>query len=149
MALSTLAILPSLRADEDDEHHQQPATASSGQVSLEREMKSMARDYGTIRKQVADPKQNASTLAAVMDLEQHTVLAKGAALPTAATMPTDDAKKAKQADYQGDMVTLLRHELDLEEALLANQNDKAVKIVADLHDLEGEGHKEFRPRRKR
>jgi hypothetical protein len=140
-----IVVIPVLRADDDDhDDHQEPA----GKVSLEHEMGAMGKAYKIIRKQVADPKQNASTLAAVLELEQHTVLSKGAVLRSAATMPTEDAKKAKQADFQGDMITLLRHELDLEEALLANQNDKAVKIVADLHDLESEGHKEFRPRRR-
>jgi hypothetical protein len=143
--MAAMVVVPALRADDDD-HNDQPAPA--GKVSLEHEMGAMGRAYRIIRKQIADPKQNASTLAAVLDLEQHTVLAKGAVPRSAATMPTDDAKKAKQQDYQGDMITLLRHELDLEEALLANQNDKAAKIVSDLHDLESEGHKEFRPRRR-
>ena len=111
-------------------------------------MGAMGRDYKLIRAQVADPTKNASTLAAVVDLEQHTLAAKGAVLRTAATMPTAEEQKAKQADFQGDMVTLLRYELDLEDALLAGKNDKAVKAVADLHDLEGEGHKEFRPKKK-
>jgi hypothetical protein len=148
-----VATIGSLRADDDDHGGPPPGPAgrhqgSGGPVSLGREMGAMGRDYKLIRTQVSDSTKNASTMAAVLDLEQHTLAAKGAAVRAATTMPTADAKKVKQDEYEGDMVTLLRHELDLEEALLANENDKAVKIVADLHDLEAEGHKEFRPRRR-
>ncbi len=141
------AMVRGVRADDDDEGPKGGPPA--GQVSLEREMGAMGRDYRIIRTQVADASKNASTLAAVVDLEQHTLAAKGAVLRTATTMPTEEEKKAKQADFQGDMANLLRTELDLEQALLAGKNDKAVKVAADLHDLETEGHKEFRPSRKR
>ncbi len=141
----TAVIAPALRADDDDDHGGPPP--ATGHVSLEREMGAMGKAYRIIRKQVADPAQNASTLAAVLDLEQHTLAAKGAVVRSASTMPTDDAKKAKQTGFQSEMVTLLQHELDLEAALLENNKDKAAKAVADLHDLETEGHKEFRPRR--
>jgi hypothetical protein len=143
---SVAVTVPALHAD-DDEGGGKTAAAPAGNVSMEKEMGAMSKALKIISKQVADPTKNSSTLAAVLDLEQHTVAAKGAALRTAATMPTADAKAAKQADFQGDMVTLLRHELDLEEDLLANENDKAVKAVADLHDLETQGHKEFRPKK--
>ena len=144
---SAAAVASTLRADDDDDHGNAPPAA--GHVSLEHEMGAMGKAYRIIRKQVSDSAQNASTLAAVLDLEQHTLAAKGAAVHSASTMPTDDAKKAKQTDFQIQMVTLLQHELDLETAMLANQNDKAVKIVSDLHDLETEGHKEFRPKRQK
>jgi hypothetical protein len=159
LCLSVAAAASVLRADDDDKGPgpggrpggpggPPPRGQQAGSpVSLGREMGAMGRAYKLIRAQVSDPTKNASTLAAVLDLEQHTLAAKGAVLHSAATMPTADAKAAKHADYQGDMVTLLRHELDLEEALLANDNTKAAKAAADLHDLEEEGHKEFRPKK--
>jgi soluble cytochrome b562 len=153
--------VPVLRADDDDHgpppqnhsagpgDHPHPADPPPGappRVSLEREMKAMSHDLKTIRGQVKDPTKNASTLAAVQDLEQHTIAAKSATPHVATTQPTPAANAAVKTDYQGDMINLLRHELDLEDALLTNDNDKAAKAADDLHDLEDQGHKEFRPK---
>jgi hypothetical protein len=144
------AAVPMLHADDDDKAppaRQGAAAAGTGKIPLEREMKAMAASFKIIRAQVKDPSKNATTLAAVLDLEQHTLAAKNGLPHVATTMPTSAENTAKKSDYQGDMVTLLRHELDLEEALLASDNAKATEAVADLHDLEESGHKEYRPKK--
>ncbi|MBV8782276.1 MAG: hypothetical protein JO353_12845 [Phycisphaerae bacterium] len=118
-------------------------------VSLEHEMGAMERDFHTIERQVKNSSQNASTLAAVLDMEEHTLSAKSVAPRSATTMPTTAANGEKEADYHAMMINLLREELNLEEELHAGQNDEAVKTVSAMNDLEHEGHDEFRPRRGR
>lgn len=138
------AVGSTLRADDDDA----PPTSQPA-VSLEREMQGMSQAFRLIRKQVSDPSQNASTLATVLELEKHTLAAKSAVPHSATTMPTDAQNADKLHDYQTTMLNVLRQELDLEEQLRSNDNEKAAATVASIHDLETAGHKEFRPRRKR
>ena len=145
--------IPTLRADDDDapKRPAPPAAGAPGaaKVSLEAEMKAMGRDYRTIRQQVKDSTKNASTLAALADLELHTVIAKAAIPRTATTMPTEDQKKEKATDYRKDMADLVRTELDMEDALLSGDNDKAAKISDTMHKLEESGHQNFRPKKER
>jgi hypothetical protein len=139
------AIVPVLRADDD--HDDEPTSQPAVHVSLEREMEGMGRSYKIIRSQVSDASQNASTLQAVMELEQHTLAAKSVVPRAATTMPTAAENAEKLADFQALMLNVLRQELNLEEQLRANQNDKAAATVASLRDLETQGHHEFRRRR--
>jgi hypothetical protein len=141
--LGSMGVMASaLRADD-------PPPSSQPTISLEHEMQAMSQQFKLIRKQVSDPAQNASTLAAVLQLEQHTLIAKSAVPRSATTMPTAAENADKLSDYQATMLNVLRQELDLEEQLRANNNDKAAETVKSIQGLEGEGHKEFRPRRKR
>jgi hypothetical protein len=95
---------------------------------------------------VSDESKNASTLKAVMELEQHTLTAKSAVPHSATTMPTAPENQQKLVDFQDMMANVLRQELDLEQQLRANQNDKAAATVDALKGLESQGHSEFRPR---
>jgi hypothetical protein len=130
------------RAQDDD-----TPPASQPAVSLEHEMEQMGREFKTIRNQLSDPSQNASTIAAVLELEQHTLAAKSAIPRAATTMPTAADNAAKLADFQATLLNVLRQELDLEEQLRANKNDEAAKTVASIRGLESDGHREFRRRR--
>jgi len=140
---SFAAVTSGLRADDDDNA---PA-ASQPAVSLEHEMEQMGREFKIIRNQVSDPSQNVSTLAAVLELEQHTLAAKSGIPRAATTMPTAAENADKLADFQATLLNVLRQELDLEEQLRANKNDKAAETVASIRGLESEGHREFRRRR--
>jgi hypothetical protein len=135
-----------LRADDDDHDHDAAPAGQAPAVSLEHEMQAINRSFKIIRKQVSDPSQNASTLAAVLDMEQHTLAAKSAVPRSATTMPTAAENADKLDDFHAIMLSVLRQELDLEEQLRANKNDKAAQTVASLHDLESQGHQEFRRR---
>lgn len=55
-----------------------------------------------------------------------------------------DAAEQWLTDYQTIMSNLLRGELDLEEQLRNNQNDKAAETFKSLKGFEDEGHEEFR-----
>jgi hypothetical protein len=134
---------PEHEHDHDDDA---PTSQPAQHISLEREMGAMGRQFKIIRKQVSDASQNASTLAAVLELEQHTLAAKSATPDSATTMPSDAENQEKLAAYQDKMVELLRTELNLEQALRSADNTRAQSLVDDLKGLESSGHHEFRQR---
>jgi hypothetical protein len=119
-----------------------------GENPLHLEMEAMGKSFKALRGQVSDPTKNESSLQLLEDLEKHTLAAKAMTPRGATTRPTDERAKYV-ADYRTDMANLLRVELEVEEALLDNKNDKAAEAVKTLADMMGEGHKEFRPKRKR
>ncbi len=120
-----------------------PGGMQGGQmrVSLGREMGGLNSDVKKIKAQVSDASKNASTILAVIDMEQHTANCKTAPPKMPTTSPTDTSKLD---DYESMMSNLLRTELDLEEQLRNNQNDKAAETVKLFKGIEDDGHKEFR-----
>lgn len=126
----------------DNDAHDSPHA-----VSLGHEMKSMGHAYKMIRSQVKDPTKNASTLAAVLNMEQHTLAAKSATPPVLGNDHPTAAEVAKtKAAFEVEMITLVRRELDLEVALLANDQSQAIKDAAALHSVQEQGHREFKPK---
>lgn len=128
-----------------------PATRPSTRpaVSLHREMEAMGRSFKALGKQISDPAQNASSLALLADLQQHTVLAKNVAPPKLPTV-TDADRPKHNTDYRGMMITVLRLELELEEQLLEGKNVQATKTLESMHEMEEQGHKEYQlPPKKR
>ncbi|HSV16105.1 MAG TPA: cytochrome b562, partial [Tepidisphaeraceae bacterium] len=140
LALAHLAAEPAAR----------PTTRPGGaraSVNLNHEMESMGRAFKALQRQINDSAQNASSLALVGELQQHTMLAKSAAVPKNVATPNEDPAQSA-ADYHGMMLNLLRQELDLEEQLLDNQNDKAAATLKSIDELQDQGHKEFQPKKK-
>jgi hypothetical protein len=125
-----------------------PGGGAGAPVSLHREMESMGRAFKALQKQISDPAQNASSLALVAALQQHTMLAKNATPPKNQEDPNAD-KAQSAADYHGMMLNLLREELNLEEQLMDKQNDKATETLKSIDELHDQGHKEFQPKKKK
>ena len=112
---------------------------------LEREMQAMGGDFKVLSQQINDAPSNDSSLKLVDDLEMHTLAAKGM-LPNSVNFAPDAAKPKLAAKYRSEIAKLLQQELDLEQALLANDNAKAAGILASIHDTERQGHRDFRHR---
>jgi len=108
----------------------------------------MGRDFKQLQKQLNDPAQNASSLALVADLQQHTILAKNATPPKLPTVADADRPK-HEADFRGMMLNLLRQELDLEEQLLDGKNEKAAATLKSIDEMQDQGHKDFQPKKKK
>ena len=140
-----------VRAQEHDEQRPRATTRPAGREgaqTLEHEMGAIGRAFKALQKQVKDPAQNASSLQLVQQFQVHAATAKGMLPDKIAKAPESDRPKLI-ADYRKMMNSLLRDSLDLEDQLMDNQNDKAAKTLDGMNELQTEGHKEFRPQRKR
>jgi hypothetical protein len=113
---------------------------------LGREMQAMSGDFKVLSQQINDAPSNESSLKLVNDLETHTMAAKGM-LPNSVNMAPEAEKPKLAAKYRGEIAKLLQQELDLEQALLENDNAKAAGIMDKIHDTENQGHHDFRHRR--
>jgi len=106
-------------------------------------MQAMNRIFNLLREQAKDPAQNRSSLALVADLEWSTFSAKEA-VPLRSMILTDAERKAMLDGYRRQFLKLMRQELDLEEALLNNDNRAAAALIAAIEVTENEGHDKFR-----
>ena len=134
------------KAADDDHDTPHPATMPSRrrrEMGLHQQMETMGRLYKKLKSQIADSSQNASSLDLVSQMEQATLACKSQIPPKVMRMPTTQQAQAK-TDYRQMMVTLFRHELDLEEQLVNGDNTKAAQTVAQMDQTEKDGHKEFR-----
>ena len=112
-------------------------------MGIHQQMETMGRLYKKLKSQIADSSQNASSLDLVTQMEQATLACKSQIPQKVTRMPTTQQAEAK-TDYHQMMVTLLRHELDLEEQLVNGDNAKAAQTVVEMDQTEKDGHKEFR-----
>lgn len=134
MTLTAAAVVPSVLLGQDAAP-KRPAE----------DMTAMGRAYRTLGQQIKDATKNESSLQILAQLETSSISAKGAIPPTISALPEAD-RAAKLADYKKEMIKLIRQELDAEEALLANDNDKAATAVAAMMATENEGHQAYRGR---
>jgi hypothetical protein len=106
-------------------------------------MQAMNRVFSLLREQAKDPSKNRESISLVTDLEWSTFSAKEAT-PLRATILPDAERRVMLDDYRRQFLKLLRQELDLEEALLNNDNRAAAALVAAIEATENEGHEKFR-----
>jgi soluble cytochrome b562 len=115
--------------------------------TLEKEMQAIEKPYKQLGRYVKDATKNQRSLSLIADMEQHTLVAKGMTPKIPKSVPEDQHAKYL-SDYRAMMVNMVREELDLEEALIEGKNDKAAESIKALHDIEEQGHKEFKPKEK-
>jgi soluble cytochrome b562 len=120
-----------------------PAADDEKKTELETKMDRMGKAFRKLRKQVADPTQNASSI----DLASKMLAAaKEAELLTpekAADLPEDQRPKFV-ADFKAGIQAMEDEIQKLSDALTAGKNDVAASIVADMGAMEKKGHKEFK-----
>ena len=96
-----------------------------------------------LRKQIADPAQNAASLELVATFRESLKGADQLTPEKAADIP--EADRAKFLASFAESMKKLGAGLDrLEAALKANNNDEAGKVLKELGDLQRESHKAFR-----
>ena len=112
-------------------------------ASLERNMEGMERAFKKLQAQISDPAQNPSSLELITQMQQGTLASKSQTPKIVSQLPEDQRPK-QLAEYRMMMVSLLQQELELENHLLNNENDKAAESLKAIDQLQKEGHKDFR-----
>jgi soluble cytochrome b562 len=122
-----------------------PAAApdTEKKTELEMRMDRIGKAFRKLKKQVADPAQNASSLDLLTKMEDAAKEAIDLTPEKAADLPEDQRAKFED-DFKAGIRGLQDIFAKLREALTAGKNDDAVKIVSDLGDYEKKEHKEFR-----
>jgi soluble cytochrome b562 len=124
---------------------QAPAGAPSDEkkTDLEVRMDHMGRAYRKLKKQVADPSKNASSLQLLATMQQAAKEALEFTPEKTADLPADQQAKFVD-DFKAGIHGMQDEFTKLSDALTAGKNDDAVKIVAEIDALEKKDHKEFR-----
>ena len=120
-----------------------PAAHDEKKTDLELRMDRIGKAFRKLRKQVADPAQNASSLELLSSMQ---AAAKEAIEFTPAK--AEDIPADQRAKFVEDFKSGINHLQDLftklQEALAAGRNEDAAKMIADIGDFEKKEHKEFR-----
>jgi soluble cytochrome b562 len=116
-------------------------------TDLEVRMDHMGRAYRRLKKQVADPTQNASSLQLVATMQNAAKEALEFTPAKAADLPADQQAKFVE-DFKAGIQGMQDEFSKLADALTAGKNDDAVKLVAEIDALEKKDHKEFRKPKK-
>ena len=127
-----------------------PAAAAPDEdkkTDLEMRMDRMGKALRKLKKQVADPAQNASSLELVASMQAAATEALDFTPAKAADLPADQQAKFVD-DYKAGIKGMKDEFTKLSAALTAGKNDDAVKLVAEIGDLEKKDHKEFRKPKK-
>ena len=109
-------------------------------------MQEMEQELRELRSQITDPQQNQSSLDLVKRLRQNSIGARNAVPPMIAKLPLAQ-QTTPLAAYRALMSKLIAQEADLEKALRAGQNTKAVELLQAIVRTRQEGHDKFRPSR--
>jgi soluble cytochrome b562 len=121
--------------------------AESEDSELGDAMSAMGSAFKKLKRQVADPAQNESSLALVAKLRKACVDSTQHVPIKVGRLPAAEQAAAKLA-YQDKMKTLIASVDELAAALKAGKNDAAAALLKEIHDQEEAGHKEFRAKKK-
>jgi hypothetical protein len=149
LALPILA--PASRADDTPPAPPPPTTAPAAaapapeekKTELEMRMDRVGKAFRKLRKQVADPAQNASSLQLLSTMDDALKEAYDLTPAKAQDLPEDQRPKFVE-DYKAGIKGMQDEFSKLRDALTAGKNDDAAKIVADILATEKKDHKDFR-----
>jgi len=113
------------------------------ETELHDRMEKMEAAYKKLKKQAADATMNSDSLAQVAILREVAEAATGLEPFKVTEIPAADRPKMIEG-YKAKVRELQDLIGQLEAAFQAGQNEEAVKLLKALHDLEKEGHKEYK-----
>jgi hypothetical protein len=135
-------------ADQTPPPAPQGKTRKEPETELGKHMAKMNDAFRTLRRQASDASKNAESLELVVALRDRAKASLELEPAKAASIP--EADRAKWiADYRAGMRETVALMEKLEAAFRANQNEEAVKLIAEINSQQRAGHKEFRPEQKR
>ena len=141
LALTLMFPVASLRAADP-----QPGAAPApkdDETELGKTMSKLNGAWRKLRKQIADPANNASSLELVATVKAAAVQSLTLKPAKVEDVPAADREKFV-ADYQAQMKTFIATADQLESALKANDNTGAQAIMQKMGGMQKEGHKEFK-----
>jgi hypothetical protein len=97
-----------------------------------------------LRKHMKEPATYPAALDALAEIEQHSLQAKQLAPAAAAKLPAGEQAAFRTA-YRRQMVDFLRHQLDLEAALLDGNAEAAKSAFDAFREMEDPSHERFAP----
>jgi soluble cytochrome b562 len=112
-------------------------------MTLDRAMGLMNRAYRTVKANIKDATKNEATLAAIAQMQTSTLAAKGLIPATITAAPEADRAKMTR-EYRTMMAKLVAQEAELEQLVLAGENDKAAAVITAIDDAQKAGHAAFR-----
>jgi soluble cytochrome b562 len=129
---TTTTAAPAAAAPDDDK-----------KTELEMRMDRIGKAFRKLRKQVADPTQNASSLELVGKIQSALKEAEDLTPAKAQDLPEDQRPKFVD-DFKKGIKEMEDKVSKLSDALTAGNNTDAAAIVADMFKQEREDHKEFK-----
>jgi len=127
------------------------APAASGdseeKTDLDKKMDVVSKNLRKLKKQASDSTKNDSSLELLATMQGALKDALDMTPAKAADLP-DDQKTKFMTDYKAGLNGMMDEFTKLGTALKAGNNDDAVKIVAEIEDLEKKDHKSFRKAKK-
>lgn len=146
--LSLIAAIPAIKAQDKEPMTLSASPKKEDKTELGKAMDKMGKALRALKKQVADPAKNASSLQLAEGMRSAALASADLTPAKAQDLPEADRAQF-EADYKAGMKDLLGAIDDLAAALKAGDNDQAVKIVQGFNKLMKDGHKKFqRPKTK-
>jgi len=146
LLLNLLSMVPALRAQDAPPAAPAPNAAPKEEkpkTDLEKNMDSISRAFRTLRRQIADPTKNDSSLEQVAAIRTAAQAASQLTPAKAADLPEADRPQFV-ADFQAGMKDLFGALDKLEADLKANDNTAAAADLKQIQSIEGTNHKKFR-----
>jgi soluble cytochrome b562 len=120
-----------------------PKQDEEKKTELELRMERIGKALRKLRKQVADPAQNDSSLQLIATMQDAAKEALQFNPAKADDLPADQRPKFDE-DFRAGINQLIDKLSALKDAVAAGKNDDAAKLVAGIVDFEKKEHKEFR-----
>ena len=130
--LTFLSAAVVLGAGPQDEEHSE----------LEEHMERIEGAVKSLRRSLRDPANLEQSLALVTDIQAATIAAKGLTPHMAESVPEAE-RAAFVGAYRGMMLDFLDHQIVLERALLAGDEEAVTAAFKEVRDMEDTGHERF------
>ncbi len=124
-----------------------PGKDDEKKTELETRMERMGKAFRKLKKQVADPAQNASSLQLLATMQEAAKEAIDLTPAKAADIPGDQRAKFMD-DFKAGIRGMQDEFAKLADALTAGRNGDAARIVDDIDALEKKDHKQFKKPKK-
>lgn len=109
---------------------------------LLQEMDVLQDQLKLLRRNLKKPEENESSLKAIQEMERSAVACKGMSFPMAEAVE-GEAKAELIKGYKLEMIAMIETILQMERALLADDNDKARELYKTIKGFEDSGHEKF------